>query len=222
MPVVRVSQPISAACAASIIELVSGISPGASSVPTGRISSPVGMITTRGLRRTSQLDHAGRGAGGDVDRAQPVALGQQQLGGADVLADRADVLVGRHGGAQLGAPVRSVVHVLAHDDGVVAGRQRVAGVDDLEVVQQHRCGLGGADGLGGPHGDAVHGRGVERGEDRRAHTDSAVTRPTASPTGSRTASTRGGQPAAAHASRHARRACSAGMSDTNGLVIGTG
>ena len=53
MPVVRVSQPSSAACAASIIELVSAISPGASSVPTGRISSPVGMITTRGLRRTT-------------------------------------------------------------------------------------------------------------------------------------------------------------------------
>ena len=55
------------------------------------------------------------------------------------------------------------------------------------------------------------------GEDRSAHTGSAVTRPTASPTGSSTASTRGGQPAAAHASRHARRACSAGTSDTNGL-----
>jgi hypothetical protein len=95
---------------------------GASSVPTGRISSPVGMITYPGLAAHQQLDDAGRGAGGDVDGAQPVALGEQQLGGADVLADRADVLVGRHGGAKLGAPVGGVVHVLAHDDGVVAGR----------------------------------------------------------------------------------------------------
>ena len=110
-----------------------------------------------------QLDHSGGGAGGHVERSQPVALGEEQLGGADVLADRADVLVGRHGGTQLGAPVRGVVHVLAHDDGVVAGRQRVAGVDHREVVQQHRCGLGGTDRRGGPHGDAVHRRGVERG-----------------------------------------------------------
>src|SRR5690242_10417047 len=55
------------------------------------------------------------------------------------------------------------------------------------------------------------------GEDRIAHTDTAVTRPTASSTRISTASTRGGQPAAAHASRHACRACSAGMSETNGL-----
>ncbi len=63
------------------------------------------------------------------------------------------------------------------------------------------------------------------GDDRSAHTDSAVTRPTASPTGTGTASTRGGHPAAAHVSRHADRACSVGTSDTNGLdgvLIGTG
>ena len=78
---------------------------GGRSVPTGRISSPVGMITTRPAAHR-QLDHSGRGAGGHVDGAQPMALGEQQLGGADVLADGADVLVGRHGGAQLGAPVR--------------------------------------------------------------------------------------------------------------------
>jgi hypothetical protein len=44
------------------------------------------------------------------------------------------------------------------------------------------------------------------GEERRAHTGSAVTRPTASATGTRTASTRGRQPVAAHASRHASSA----------------
>jgi hypothetical protein len=54
------------------------------------------------------------------------------------------------------------------------------------------------------------------GEERRAHTGSAVTRPTASVTGTRTLSTRRGHPAAAHASRHASSACSAGTSDTNG------
>ena len=57
------------------------------------------------------------------------------------------------------------------------------------------------------------------GEDRRAHTGSAVTRPTASPTGSRD----GVDPRRAARrprtrSRHAARACSAGTSDTNGLV----
>ena len=41
------------------------------------------------------------------------------------------------------------------------------------------------------------------GEDRRAHTASAVTRPTASPTGTRTAGTRSGHPAAAQAAAQA-------------------
>ena len=53
MPVTSVSQPASRACAASISELVSGISPGRRSLPIGRISSPVGTTTTRGARRTS-------------------------------------------------------------------------------------------------------------------------------------------------------------------------
>ena len=63
--------------------------------------------------------------------AQPVAGGQQQLGGADVLADRAHVLVGRDRRAQLGASV-DVVHVLAHDHSVKSVGQGVAGVDDHE------------------------------------------------------------------------------------------
>ena len=69
----------------------------------------------------------GRGRRG-VDRAQPVAGGQQQLGGADVLADRARVLVGRDRGPQLGAAV-DVVDVLAHHDRVEPVGHRVAGVD---------------------------------------------------------------------------------------------
>ena len=52
------------------------------------------------------VDGAGGRRGGDVDRPQAMALGQQQLGGADVLADRAHVLVGRDGAAQLRAARR--------------------------------------------------------------------------------------------------------------------
>jgi hypothetical protein len=59
------------------------------------------------------------------------------------------------------------------------------------------------------------------GEERRAHTGSAVTRPTASPTGTRTVATLAGQPAAARDSRHAVWAASVGTSDTKGLFIGT-
>ena len=51
--VTRASQPSSRACAASMRELVSRISPGAGSVPMGRISSPVGTMTTTGARRTA-------------------------------------------------------------------------------------------------------------------------------------------------------------------------
>ena len=75
---------------------------------------------------------AARGRG-EVDGAQPVALGQQQLGRADVLADRAHVLPRRGGGADLRHVVLPV-HVLAHDDGVEALGQRVAGVDDAKRV----------------------------------------------------------------------------------------
>ena len=47
------SQPASRACAASISELVSRISPGPVCAPTGRTSSPVGSTATTGWRRTS-------------------------------------------------------------------------------------------------------------------------------------------------------------------------
>jgi hypothetical protein len=45
-------QPVSRACAASISEFVSTSSPGPGSAPSGRTSSPVGMTTTWGARRT--------------------------------------------------------------------------------------------------------------------------------------------------------------------------
>ena len=85
-------QPTSRACAASISELVSTSSPGAGSEPSGRTSSPVGITMTCGARRTVSVVWPAARRGGQVDGAQPVALGQQQLGRADVLADRAHVL----------------------------------------------------------------------------------------------------------------------------------
>src|SRR3954451_1093062 len=56
------------------------------------------------------------------------------------------------------------------------------------------------------------------GDERTAHTGSAVTCPTASAGSSRTASTRSGQPAASHAARHAARAAAAGASWMKGVV----
>jgi hypothetical protein len=109
-----------------------------------------------------QLHHPRRCCCRDVDRAQAVARGEQQLGGGDVLADRAHVLVRRYGGPHLGGLARAV-HVFAHDHGVVAVGQRVPGVDDGEVCEQHGRRLGGAHGVGGPHGDPVHAGAVEGG-----------------------------------------------------------
>ena len=59
---------------------MSRITPGAGSVPTGRISSPVGQHGDDGAAADEHVDGARGRGGGDVDRAQPVALGQQQLG----------------------------------------------------------------------------------------------------------------------------------------------
>src|SRR5215210_5446642 len=56
------------------------------------------------------------------------------------------------------------------------------------------------------------------GDERVAHTGSAVTRPTASASPSRTVSTRGGQPAAAQAARQAASASAAGTSWMKGVV----
>ena len=104
----------------------------------------------------------GRGRG-EVGGPQPVPLGQQQLGGADVLADRADVLVGGHGGAQLGGGAAGVVDVLPHDHGVPPVGHRVAGVHHVVAVRGQVDGgcLAGTEGVGGAHGDPVHARRVE-------------------------------------------------------------
>jgi hypothetical protein len=56
------------------------------------------------------------------------------------------------------------------------------------------------------------------GDERAAHTGSAVTRPTASARPSRTVSTRSGQPAASHALRQAASASAAGTSWMKGVV----
>ena len=50
--VAHASHPASWACATSISELVSRISPSCGGDPTGTISSPVGITATRGFRRT--------------------------------------------------------------------------------------------------------------------------------------------------------------------------
>ena len=95
------------------------------------------MTTTCGARRTASATWPAAAGGREVDRAQPVALGEQQLGGADVLADRAHVLPGRGGGPDLRHVVRPV-DVLAHDDRVEAVRERVAGVDDRVARERAR------------------------------------------------------------------------------------
>src|SRR3954452_15064375 len=56
------------------------------------------------------------------------------------------------------------------------------------------------------------------GDERVAHTGSAVTRPTASASPRRTVSTRSGQPAATHAARQAASASAAGTSWMKGVV----
>ena len=141
-----------------------------------------------------QVGGAGRCRRGDVDGAQPVSLGQQQLTGRHVLADRAHVLVGRNGGAQLGEQdVRAphLVHVLAHDDRVAPGWHRVAGVDDVVVVggEPQGSGLARADGGARPDRDAVHGGRVEGG--RRAAGPDGLGRDPADRVGERHANGRG-------------------------------
>ena len=159
----RASHPASVACAASISELVSRICPGPGSAPIGTTSSPVGRMSTQGTPPDGQPGRPGGGRRRHVDRPHPVPLRQQQLARADVLADRADVLVGRDGGAQLG-PVVVVVHVLAHDHRVPAGRHRVAGVDHVVGArrQVRGRGLARAEGVRRADRDAVHPGRVER------------------------------------------------------------
>ena len=102
----RASQPASRAWVASISELVSMISPARG----GRADRPDLVPGGQdGDHRAAPDDEVGRargGRGGQVRGAQPVPLGEQQFGRADVLADRPDMLVGRHGRAQFGGVTR--------------------------------------------------------------------------------------------------------------------
>ena len=108
-----------------------------------------------------------------------------------------------------------MVDVLAHDDGVEAVGQRVAGVDD-------DVGVAGSSTIGvlslAPTVSAARtampsmAEASKEGDERVAHTGSAVTRPTASASARRTGSRRSGQPAAASAARQAASASAAGTS----------
>ena len=101
------SQPASRAWAASISELVSRISPGPGWVPIGPYLVAGGEHDDPRAAPDERGRWPGGRRGGEIDRAQPVTLGQQQLGCADVLADRAHVLIRGHGRPQLRAAVCS-------------------------------------------------------------------------------------------------------------------
>ena len=136
------SQPISCACAASINEFVSRISPGWARRRSVDLVA-CRDVTTPGGRRTSR-SWPRRAAGGDVDRAA-VSLGKQELGGADVLADRADMLVGRRRRlAKLGSAVGcqwtcSRITTASYPTG---SGSPVSTTVELPGGQEHRCGLG--------------------------------------------------------------------------------
>jgi hypothetical protein len=125
---------------------------------------------------------AGGTRGGQVDWAQPVTFGQQQLGRGDVLADRAHVLPRSRGRLDLGHAVLPV-HLFAHDHRVAALRERVTGVDDGELLDAARGGLGRAKGVGSAHRDAVHrrcvvgGRGAKRPDRRSGHAPECAGQP---------------------------------------------
>ena len=122
------------------------------------------------------------------------------------------MLVGRDGGAQLGAAGVVVVHVLAHDHRVPAGGHRVAGVDHVVGVRVPGTGVVSL----APRVSAARTAmpsipaASNGGEDRVAQTGAAVTRPAASVSGTSTAGSRSGQPAASRAARQASSACAAG------------
>ena len=129
------SQPASRAWVASISELVSVISPAPVLLPDGPDLVPGRQDRDHRAAPDEQVRRARRGGGRDVGGPQPVALGQQQLARAHVLADRPHVLVGRHGRADFRG-LFLVVHVLAHHHRVPPAGHRVAGV-------HHVVGAGG-------------------------------------------------------------------------------
>ena len=182
----------------------------------------MGITVTTGRRRTTSSVAPAAPAAATSTRAQPVACGEQQLRRAHVLADRPHVLERRGGGLQLD-PSLDLVHVLAHDDGVEVAGNRVARVDDLERPVSSRTGLVSPAPTVSPEWTAMPSMAAASngGDDRVAHTGSAVTRPTAWSSGSRTTSSRSGQPAAAQASSHEASASAAGWSWMNGAARAT-
>ena len=99
---------------------------------------------------------------------------EDHLPGADVLADLTDVLPGCGGGMDGDGAVRVFHKVLHHDHRVLVLRDGVAGVQNGELLRPEGDGggLGGAEGVPGNDGHAVHGTG---GIVRRA--DMGVNRP---------------------------------------------
>ena len=173
-------------------------------MPIGPHLVPGGQDGDHGTAPHHQVGGPGGRRGGEIDGTQPVTLGQQQLGGAHVLADRAHVLEGRHRRPQLGGAA-DVVHVLAHDDRVAAVGHRVAGVHDVVGVRLQVDGVVSLPPRVSAARTAIPSMPAasKGGEERVAHTGSAVTRPAASSSATRSAGSRAGQPPAAR--RRARR-----------------
>ena len=131
-------------------EFVSGISPAGRRPPERRdLVARWGSATT-GRRRTMQLGAPAAAAAATSTGRSRWPSGSSSSLGADILADRTHVLVGRRRRAQpASAPSR--MHVLAHHHRVEPVRHRVAGVDHLVVAgcEPQRCGGGGAGGVPG-------------------------------------------------------------------------
>ena len=158
-----------------------GSRPARVSAPIGRISSPVGSTTTTGARRTaSSTAPAAAAAARSTGRSRCPSGSSSSAALMSSPIERTCWYGGTAGRSSALAAGR-VVHVLAHDHRVAPGRHRVAGVDDL---------------VGGPARAAAAWSRSRRpcrpartampsiaaasyaGDERRAHTGSAVTRPT--------------------------------------------
>lgn len=191
--------PVCATREASRRELLSVISPGPSADPTGRISSPVGMIAVTGCRVTFSVACPAVAAA-----ARPAARSRWPAGSswlAGKSSPPARTFSPRRRAGDLGAAVGAELDPLAFHHRVQACRHQIAGIDPGE----RRGGqLPDAGGTGGPALIAMPSIAAqaERGEGQRARTATAVTRPSPSRTGTSSAAGRPRQPAAAHASIH--------------------